>query len=168
MTTLQVGNLSFQFPDGWEVSQYDEWPFYKNRFKDTCGGNKAIDLLALDREDRTLWLIEVKDYRQYAREKEIELWDEIALKTRDTLAGLVAARFNGVNADRTQAQRALRAHRLRVVFHLEQPIKSSKLFPRAFDPANVQQKLRQLIRPIDPHALVIERNAMANVSWTVT
>jgi hypothetical protein len=167
MITLQVENLSFQFPDGWQVTQYDQWPFYRNQFKDACGGNKAIDLLALNQGDRTLWLIEVKDYRQYRRAKKIELWDEIALKLRDTLAGLVAARVNGVDPDRTQAQQSLKARRLRVVFHLEQPVRHSRLFPRTFDLANMQQKLRQVVKPIDPHALVVEKAQMAQVPWTV-
>ncbi|RLT38303.1 MAG: hypothetical protein DWI57_12275 [Chloroflexi bacterium] len=168
MTTMQVESLSFQFPDTWAVTRYDDWSFYKNRFKDACGGNKAIDLLALDPVDRTLWLIEVKDYRRHPREKVIELWDEIALKSRDTLAGLVAARFNGEDAERKQALRSLQARRLRIVFHLEQPEKHSKLFPRSFDPANIQQKLRQIVRPIDPHALVVEKNQMGQVLWVVT
>jgi len=168
MTTIMIGDLTFQFPDGWLVMQYDEWPFYKNRFKDACGGNKAVDLLALNPDDRTLWLIEVKDYRRHPREKMIELWDEIALKSRDTLAGLVAVRFAGEEPERAQAQRALRARRLRIVFHLEQPTTHLKLFPRPFDLAKVQQKLRQIVKPIDPHPLVTERNQMGQVSWSVT
>jgi len=131
MITMQVEGLSFHFPDSWTVTQYDAWPFYKNRFKDACGGSKAIDLLALNPEDKTLWLIEVKDYRLHPREKVIELSDEIALKSRDTLAGLVAARFNGEEPERTHAQRSLQARSLRIVFHLEQPPKPSKLFPRS-------------------------------------
>ena len=168
MITMQVEDLSFQFPDEWLVTQYDEWSFYKNRFKDACGGNKAIDLLALDPVDRTLWLIEVKDYRRHPREKVIELWDEIALKSRDTLAGLVAVRFNGEDPERAHAQRSLRSRKLRIVFHLEQPTKHSKLFPRSFDPAKIQQKLRQIVKPIDPHPLVTEKNQMVQVPWTVT
>jgi len=148
--------------------QYDEWSFYRNRFKDACGGNKAIDLLVMNPDDQTLWLIEVKDYRLHRREKVIELWNEIALKSRDTLAGLVAVRFNGEEPERTDALRSLGSRNLRVVFHLEQPTKHSKLFPRSFDPAKIQQKLRQIVKPIDPHALVVERNQMERVPWAVT
>jgi hypothetical protein len=168
MTTIMVGNLTFQFPDGWLAVQYDEWTFYKNRFKDACGGNKAIDLLALNPGGQTLWLIEVKDYRRHPREKMIELSDEIALKARDTLAGLVAVRFNGEEPERSQAQRSLRARELRVVFHLEQPEKHSKLFPRSFDPTKIQQKLRQIVKPMDAHPLVMEKNQMGHAPWTVT
>ena len=39
-------------------------------------------------------LIEVKDYRFHPRTKPIPLCDEVALKVRDTLAGLAAARVN--------------------------------------------------------------------------
>lgn len=168
MITMQIEDLSFHFPDSWAVTRYDDWPFYRNRFKDACGGNKAIDLLALNPDDKTLWLIEVKDYRYHPREKDVKIWDEIALKSRDTLAGLVAARFNGEEPERSQAQRSLQARGLRVVFHLEQPERHSKLFPRPFNLANVQQKLRQIMKPIDPHPLVTERNQMGQVPWRVT
>jgi hypothetical protein len=57
---------------------------------------------------------------------------------------------------------------LRVVLHLEQPATHSKLFPRAIDPANVLMKLRQLVKAIDPHPLVVETHQMASLSWSVT
>jgi hypothetical protein len=52
--------------------------------------------------------------------------------------------------------------------HLEQPATHSKLFPRAIDPANVLMKLKQLVKPIDPHPLVVETGHMASLTWTVT
>ena len=42
------------------------------------------------------------------------------------------------------------------------------LFPRAIDPANVRQRLKQLIKAIDPHPLVIEMGRMNGVAWTVS
>lgn len=53
------------------------------------------------------------------------------------------------------------------VLHLEQPAKASKLFPRVFDLADVQQKLRQLIKPLDPHPLVVDMDRLGSVAWTV-
>lgn len=168
MIRMRVGSLTFDFPDGWLVTQYDDWAFYRKQFRDSCGGNKAVDLLIFDPADETLWLVEVKDYRLHRREKEIDPWDEIALKLRDTLAGLAAARFHAVNDDeRTAAHRSLQARQLHAVFHLEQRAKPSRLNNRTFDLANVQQKLRQIVKPIDPHPRVVDMNHMGNLGWTV-
>jgi hypothetical protein len=97
------------------------------------------------------------------------LAEEIAEKVRDSLAALVAAQANANDADENASARAaLRCPRLRVVLHLEQPARPSTLFPRAIDPANVQLRLRQLIKAIDPHPLVVEIANMRGVGWTVS
>ncbi|NCC36095.1 MAG: hypothetical protein EOM24_29380 [Chloroflexia bacterium] len=167
MTTLHEPPVACTFPEGWIATNYDTWAFYRNQLSTCCGSTKAVDFLAYA-PDRTLWLIEVKDYRQYRREKGVRLWDEVALKARDTLAGIVATRVNGANDEQLYAAQALRARRIRVVLHLEQPRTSSKLFPRPFDPADMQQKLRQLIRAIDPHPKVIDLSTTDTVPWTTT
>lgn len=164
---IQVGGLTFDFPATWSVTQYDDWPFYRNQFQACCNGNKAVDLLALDPSDGTLWLVEVKDYRQHPRSKPLTPWDEMAQKARDTLAGLVAAQFNSAPPESAHAHAAVRARKLHIVLHLEQPAKASKLFPRVFDLADVQQKLRQLIKPLDPHPLVVDMDRLGSVAWTV-
>ena len=166
MPTITEQQLQFDFPNGWLASKFDQWSFYRNQFQNVCGGTKAVDLLAV--EPRVcLWSVEVKDYRQYRRTKTIDLADEIALKVRDSLSALVAARANANDTvERQMARNALGCSRLRVVLHLEQPRKHSKLFPRAIDPAKVQQRLKQLVKAIDPHPLVIELNRMAGVAWT--
>jgi alpha-D-ribose 1-methylphosphonate 5-phosphate C-P lyase len=81
MQILIEQSLAFYFPDNWKVTKYDDWPFYKNQFKDCCMGCKAIDFLAIDPARGDLWLIEVKDYRNYRRTKEDNMWDEMALKS---------------------------------------------------------------------------------------
>jgi hypothetical protein len=166
MPSLTEGKLRFDFPDQWEATQYDSWTFYENQFADSCGGNKAVDFLAHHPQEDPLWLIEVKDYRKHRRSKSIHVWDEMAVKVRDTLAGLVAARTSGVVPDNHWAERGLKKPRLRCILHLEQPSKHSKLFPRTLDPARIQEKLRQVMKPIDPHARVTELNNMVHVPWT--
>ena len=92
----------------------------------------------------------------------------MACKVRDSLAALVAAKINANDNDEQQlASRALTVKKIRVVLHLEQPEKHSKLFPRAIDPAQIQQKLKQLIKAVDPHPLVLESARMRCVAWTV-
>ncbi len=166
MPAITVGQLRFTFPDTWQASQFDEWKFYLNQFQKVCSGTKAIDILALD--SACCWLIEVKDYRQHPRTNTIDLPNQIATKVRDSLAALFAASVNANDStEKSLAQAAVRCTRLRVVFHLEQPAKHSKLHPRAIDPANIQLRLRQLLKAIDPHPLVLESTAMRNVAWTV-
>lgn len=168
MTKIAVGALTFEFLDGWQASALDTWVFYLRRFRSMFSGIKAVDLVAVDGRTAT-WLIEVKDYRRHRREKSIALVDEIAKKVFDSLACLPAAAVNANEAsERRVARASLATEELRVVLHLEQPRKPSKFFPRAFDPRDVERQLRKTLRPIDPHALVVETGAMRNLPWTVT
>lgn len=168
MTTIHVDGLNFHFPKKWVASKYDEWSFYRNQFFKMWNGIKSLDLLAFDPE-KTGWLIEVKDYRQHQRTKVIDLADEVAQKVFDTLAALPPARLNATDAvEQKMAEKMLAAKKYRIVLHLEQPLKHSKLRPRAINPADVQQKLKQLLKPIDAHPFVAEIAAMGTLEWTVT
>lgn len=168
MPAIPVEALSFTFGDDWLASKYDDWSFYHLRFKRIRNEIKAVDILAIA-PDRTTWFIEVKDYRRHQRTKPIDLAAEVAHKVFDTLAALLPARVNGdVSEETAIAEAALGGRTLRIVLHLEQPATHSKLFPRAIDPANVLMKLKQLMKPIDPHPLVVEMNRMGALAWTVT
>lgn len=166
MPTVTEGRLQLEFPSGWTVEKYDDWGFYRNQFEKCCMGNKAMDFLALDSAN-TLWLIELKDYRQHRRQKPIPLWEEVALKARDTLAGLVATKniSSQYPTEAAFSQRCISAPKVRVILHLEQPVTGSKLFPRPFDRAHVQQKLAEMLKPIDAHPKVVELHAMRGAGW---
>lgn len=167
-TTLMEQQLAFTFVDGVEPSQYDEWSFYRNQFNAVCGGTKAVDFVCLDGDQ--LWLIEVKDYRRHPRIKAVDLGDEVAAKVRDTLAGLVAAHCNANDAEEKRlAGQALRRSRCRVVLHLEQPSKPSRLFPVAVKPDSLQLKLKQVLKAVDAHPKVVDQHSpVADMPWTVT
>ena len=167
MPAITEGQLTFEFPNDWKATKFDEWSFYRNQFQSVCGGSKAVDVLAIEPRICS-WHIEVKDYRQHRRTKTIDLAEEVAVKVRDSLATLVAAQANANDREEKEmAVAALRCRRLRVVLHLEQPAKQSKLFPRAIDAADVKQRLKQLIKAIDPHPLVLDKTRLAGVAWTV-
>lgn len=167
MTALDVDGLAFSFPKAWVTSKYDEWSFYRNQFSKIRDGLKAVDLIARDPDD-TVWLIEVKDYRRHRRTKTIDLGSEIQHKVLDTLAALLPAKANANSSDESAfAGQAVRAKRIRVVLHLEQPRKHSFLFPRAINPAGVEQKLKVLLKPIDAHPLVVEKAEMRSLAWSV-
>ena len=193
MISITEGQLTFTFPDGWQASKFDEWIFYRQQFNrlsgtravcsskkcgteltcQACGkpattGTKAIDILAIE-GTICCWCIEIKDYRKHRRTKTLDIADEIAIKVRDSLAALAAAAANANKESETeQAIAALACRRFRIVLHLEQPAKHSKLFPRAIEPKSVLQRLKQLVKAIDPHPLVVETTQMNGVSWAVT
>jgi hypothetical protein len=166
MPSVTEGRLTFQFPDNWRASKLDEWSFYRNQFQ-RIPGTKSMDVIALAPAQEA-WLIEIKDYRGRQRTRAINLADEVALKARDSLAAIAAAKVRANDtAERQFAGAALQCTSLRVVLHLEQPAKHSKLFPRAIDPAAVKQRLKQIIKAIDPHPLVLESARLNGVAWTV-
>ena len=151
---LSEGRLTFVFPEKWEALKHDSTKFYRKRFQSFAGGSPAVDLVAFDASGSELWLIEVKDYRTDRRTKAKDLFDEMAAKVSSTLSGLVAARANASDGSESFALRALTKISLRVVLCLEQPDKPSRLHPQVIDPKTAKLKMRQRLRPVDPHAVV--------------
>ena len=165
---IDVDGLQFVFPANWQATKYDEWAFYRKRFSRMWDHIKALDVLAVD-PDKTVWLIEVKDYTRQQRTKPSLIADEVAHKVFDTLAAILPAKSNASDQlEQEFAEAISKAKKMRVILHLEQPAKTSRLRPRAIDPAAVQQQLRKLLKPIDAHARVIEKRVMDDVAWTVT
>jgi hypothetical protein len=71
--------------------------------------------------------------------------------------------------EKSFAKKILQSKSIKVVLHLEQPEKHSKLFPRAIDPAAVKQSLKRQLKAIDAHPSVVDKNNLsANMDWTVT
>ena len=95
MISIKEGSLQFDFPDDWQVTKYDEWRFYVKHFQKISESVKAVDIIALSPE-KTLWLIEIKDYRNHPRTKLLDIDEEVAVKVKDTLAGLVSAKCNAM------------------------------------------------------------------------
>ncbi len=164
---MLVDGIEFRFPEGWETAKYDDWVFYRNKFQSVGDGQKAVDIAAKD-PDNALWLIEVKDYKAHRRTKVTDMADEVAMKVRDTMAGLLASAVNADGYEKTLAKKFIRINRIRIVLQLEQPRAHSKLFPRVIDPAGVKQKLRKSVRAIDPHPIVTEGiNQHVSIPWSV-
>ena len=127
MTSITEGKLCFHFRDDWCATKYDDWNFYQHKFKDYFGGTRGVDIVAFD-PNQCLWLIEIKDYREHKREKDEDLAIEVARKVRDTMSGLaVAQRLATTESEQRFAQKVLKYRQIRVVLHLEQPLKHSKL-----------------------------------------
>lgn len=165
---ITEGCLCFTFPDNTIASKYDEWTFYRKRFNSAFGGTKAVDIVHVD-ANKTAWLIEVKDYRTNRRTKPSDLGDEIALKVRDTLAGVAAARFGAQDLiEQSTAKKLLQAKRLKVVLHLEQPQKISRLFPKIVNPADLKLHLKMLLKAVDARPEVVNSTTLKpTMNWSV-
>ena len=169
MTEITEGALTFTFPDDCQVSKYDDWSFYRNQFKGVAGGSKAVDILCVNGD--TSWLIEIKDYRQHPRQKLIDIADEVAIKVRDTLAGLAAAAKAANEADqRKLARKALATSQWRVVLHLEGKSTTGKLRKKATNPANLLLKLgTKKLKAIDAHPIICNQHTISShpIPWSV-
>ncbi len=168
MASFSVGSLTFHFPDEWRVEKYDEWAYYRNQLSRLRDGIKAVDLVGLDPDSKTVWLIEVKDYRSNRRTKPIDLNLEVAAKVLDTVAAMLPASIRANDDEEQSAARAaLKSRDIRVVLHLESGPRKSPLFSPRLDQANVKQKLRERVKAIDPHPLVTDSSSQG-LRWTVT
>lgn len=169
MTKIKEGSLTFNFPAGCQASKYDDWSYYRNQFQPVAKGCKAVDILCI--ADRVSWLIEVKDYRLHSRTRVIDLDDELAIKIRDTLAGLASAAKSEIDDVQCGlAQKSLAKKRQwRVVLHLEQPTNLSRLRPKSIDTANLLLKLKtKKLKAIDAHPIICDRRSVPqNAPWTV-
>ena len=169
MPPILIGALRFDFESGWAASQYDGWQFYRRTFNGIASGTQAMDVVAVAPGDACLWLIEVKDYRVHPRENRSGLAEAVAQKTRDTLAGLMAAKVRAtVKRELRDAQRAVRCRAVRVVFHLESPSHGEGAEVWRTVRASVQQKIRVLLQAVDPHAQVVSMSRMPGLPWSVS
>lgn len=160
MPVIAVEKLTFSFPDGWQVSKYDDWSFYRNQYGKQDNGIKAVDLLAIS-DEKDAYLIEVKDYRYPDSEAPSALAEIVAEKVRDTLAALLPARLNANDGDEKSLASALLGCRtLRIVLHVEQR-------RHAIDLADLKQKLRPKLRAIDAHPKIVSMAQMQKLDWTV-
>lgn len=163
---FQEGRIRFEFPDEWEVFRPERASYYKNHFQKFAGGCKEMDFILFE-PNRTLWLMEVKDYTTDRRVKNQCVFEEVAEKVRDNLALLLAGsvRDDPSNAGvRSFMDCCKIPAEIRVVLHLEQPTKPSKMFPGVKMKADAAQMLRTKLRAVDPHARVYS-TASTGMPW---
>lgn len=176
MTTLQVDTLTFDFAPAIAAGIYDQWQHYSVVWNAPPGGQKAVDVVAVDGvPPSTAWLIEAKDFRVITNPPKPSnisgLAQFVADKARHTLAGLADASLRAAVAGEKQlAADAVACARWRIVLHLEPHTGAhTALFPIGFS-ANVLQKLRQLVQAIDTNPLVlnIANTPLSGVPWLVS
>lgn len=208
MTTITEKRLTFAFPEDYYVTKYDEWEHYKifqnscnlrnkidtnekgkngiNQSVDDDNGSSGVDIIAL--HESTLWLIEIKDYYRLGLEPNAQSIDEklsdlpylIARKIRDSLAGLVSAKFKAEKQEEKDFSRlALDCNEIKIVLHIEMPSMRSKLYPSSSDLANLLKdkfKLSEFTKnfancyaePIFTNISHINNPQLRNVPWSVS
>ncbi len=178
MATLKIDNLYFNFQKAIAAEKYDDWIHYRTVWN-KHGNQKAVDVVAMRRQANpaAVYLIEAKDFRQLTGEPNrlhvAGLAEDVLKKVQGTLAGLAhAADFATADTEREHAARAMNARTRRVVLHVEPYDRNgryTRLFPANF-PANVFQKLKQLVRAVDSNPLLVNMSncARLNLPWTVS
>lgn len=126
-----------------------------------------MDAVALE-AGGTLWLIELKDYRQHRRSKPSSLFDEVASKVRATLAGLATARVRANDTDEKRlAQQALGCSQIRIALQVAQADPPSRLFPQVIDPQDAVLALKRAVCAVDAHPVCAVGNmSQADLPWT--
>jgi len=149
-----VDTLCFIFPSDWIVAKFDDWAYYRKHFIRMGDRIKAMDLVALA-PDKTLYLIESKDYRHHKRTSSEPLVEVLLGKALGTLGALLPASVHASKRqEREEARAFLEARNIRLVLHLEQPLRKSKLFPQSFDRVNLLDAMKKRLKPLDPHPWV--------------
>ncbi len=141
MSTFIEQDQVFIFPEDWQVEAYESTDHAKKtmqnfRFhvrverhpQEIWSAKKIaqvpIDFVAIIPATKTLLLIEVKDYRRRIPNESVlpsHLADQVAWKTRDTLAGLAIAASRTTSDLHTFAQQAMTCSKIRVVLDLRWP-----------------------------------------------
>ncbi len=125
-TVIKERRLEFHFSSSWHTIKYDEHDDYIRGIQCIQGTN-AVDIAAAYLADpKTVYLIEIKDFKDYFAENEDRIQDgslarKIVLKVRDTLAGLVGGFHCGNRADWAPIMEQIAAaeHPIKVVFWME-------------------------------------------------
>ena len=170
---IAEGSVQMFFEEGSRVLKYDDSQYFKQHFRHTAGGSRAVDAVCIARA--ACWLVEIKEI-QRSLSDDPGLHDlkiqrglkDAALQVRDTLAGLTVAGVRADGAERQFAQEALATGNWRVVVHVEQRgARQSRLRPQAVSLVSVQSKMRkaEFVGAIDPKARAVDSGCGQNVPW---
>lgn len=186
-TRITEGRLAFDFDDDWTALKYDDSGCYRNgieRLKGTLvdrrgsvekSSTKALDVAAC--KNGTLLFIEIKDFRGHRIENKYRVGDnlalEVALKVRDSIAGIAGCFCTGRNNEVAAIRKTLggSATDVHVILWLEEDSR----FPSATAcnrhkgrQSALSKKLKQRCAWLTTKALVASlRNPIAVQGFTV-
>ena len=148
---MREGDLDFDFGGSWTVRKYDEGGgFYRTKMEKNIKPTKGVDFLCVS-QNQPLLIMEVKDFSLGVphREKFNHVPMAVAVKARDTVAGIVGGSHCAANAgDRsffTDSRQKLDTPP-RVVFFF-----SDLGTPQRRDPRRAQQARDVLLKQLKRH-----------------
>ncbi|MBK8257780.1 MAG: hypothetical protein IPK82_34565 [Polyangiaceae bacterium] len=183
MTSLVEGALVFEFSEGWLIEKYDEHAIYRGgveRLKDRLvvevdgrshvlrAGTKAVDFIGLWRGE--IHFIEVKDFRGHRIENKKRLRDgelaiEVAVKVRDTIAGLVGGfQRTGAPEWRPFVEALARHGRPHVCLWLEEDTLGRAPMELGHPGLSLEKELDKQLSWLAPRLLVQNRRQTARLS----
>ncbi|MDX9971957.1 MAG: hypothetical protein RBU21_03095 [FCB group bacterium] len=158
MTIIQEGNLEFTFGASWTVLKYDETgSFYKSLMESKVKPTKAMDFLCL-RDSTPLVMLEVKDFCRGVpkNEKFKNVPMTVAIKARDTLAGVIGGCHNASNTRECDFFKASHTRMIippQVVFFFE-----DLATPKRRPPERILLKKNVLLKELKEHLRWLTRN----------
>jgi hypothetical protein len=176
VTTFAEGALVFEFGHGWIVEKYDDHPAYRQGIERLRGraqidvdgrahalelGTKAIDFVGLWESE--VHFIEVKDFRGHRIENKQRIRNgdlavEVALKVRDTIAGIVGAcQKPGGEPWQPFVEAFAKRGRPRVCLWLEEDTLGRREMKRGHPGIALQQELEDRLSWLAPRVLVRSR-----------
>lgn len=162
MKKIDIDGMTFNFPENFDISKYDDWIFYRNHFSKQMSGLKGVDAIAVS-DKNSAYLIEVKDYRHPDTVKPSELPDAIAKKVIFTLAAMLPASLNArIVSEKSLASKVLNCQSIQVVAHIEMPQSHRPVVSLA----DIKQKLKIRLRAIDAHPKIVSHDKMQNLPWS--
>jgi len=159
--TLEKDGVRLTFPEDWDAREWDTSnSFHSRHVKRTRNNLRSVDIVAFDPISKELWLIEIKDYSHHKRTDPTPLQDTLAEKAIDTMGSVhVAARTGLTDAHPDVfAARSIVAlsERVHFVYIGMEPANPTKLWGTGINTIDLRIALRQRIRCIDAHPLVVD------------
>lgn len=155
---ITEGALIFSFNDNWQTLKYDDPEgFHEKSMKPLNIDAHAVDIVAIYQE-KELFLIEVKDYRQRKKPREPELSKKLQRKIVDTVAGLVGLSRQDTNPMCKSLRRLLitpneeRKH-LKIILWMEDILPGRSLAQKS-RAGILQKQLRSAFRWLNADVLV--------------
>ncbi len=163
MTTIREASLEFNFGTLWEVCKYDEnGSYYKTLIEKKVKPTKAVDFLCLHR-NFPLLMLEAKDFSLGVPEMEKfdKIPNSVAIKVRDTIAGIVGGANQASDQEQSFFMDSYRkmANPPRVIYFFEDLASPSRPPERTANKRDVLLKeLKQHLRWLTREIVVVGLN----------
>ncbi|WJZ08293.1 hypothetical protein CGLAUT_09080 [Corynebacterium glaucum] len=164
--SIVVEDVVFEFPDDWEVEDFDAWYSSGRSAKPLTNdpfNAKDCDLIAF--EGNRLWLIEVKDYTYPGKRPDPNLATIFALKVFHTMARLMLVAHFGNHPKKDFCRRAVSAEEIRVALAIEMR-GDNRMLPLAL--AGIKDNLDRKCAPMKVKHITVSNSRFnpSHVGWS--